>query len=116
MRNTRDVEMLTNSCFSTLTHPEGLMSTEQSNNSKATILSTSKSKLVIMLDHLENTSKTFDIEEAEPTLHIYQSFSIYITINTPKWNCCLGNMANVLYLMGKKERENFVKMNMDKYW
>ena len=51
MRNKRDIEMLTNACFSTLNHAEELMSVEQSIKSKTSQAITAENKAVIMLGH-----------------------------------------------------------------
>ena len=47
---------------------------------------------------------------------ILSSLPIPVAINTAKWNCSLGNMDNVLHLLGDTECEDFFRMNMDKHW
>ena len=56
------------------------------------------------------------MKEAEPTFHFPLRLPIQISINTSQWNYCLGNMANILCLMGATEYEGFFKKNMDKPW
>ena len=63
----KNIEMLTNSCFLLIDHAKDLMSIEQKNKSKTSIISAFENKSVIMFDLLGNISKAFDSEEAEPT-------------------------------------------------
>ena len=53
---------------------------------------------------------------AEPLFQFCHSLLISVAVNTSQWNLCLGNMANVLHLMGDTDCEDFFRMNMDKYW
>ena len=90
------------------------LSVEKSIKSKTSQAITSENKAVIMLDHPGNRSKANDIQIAEQLFQFFLSLPIPVAISTPKWNCCLGNMANVLNLMGDTECEDFFRMNMDK--
>ena len=65
MRNKREIEILTNACFSALNHTEGLMSVKQSIKSKTAQAITSENKAVIMLDCPGNRSNAFDLQMAE---------------------------------------------------
>ena len=108
MRNKREIEILKN-VFSALNHVKGLMSVEQSIKSKTSQAITSENKAVIMLDDPGNGSNEFVMQITEPLFQL-----IPLAINTPQFNCCLSNMANVLHLMGDTEHEDFFRMNMDK--
>ena len=68
-----------------------------------------------MLDCPGNRSKAFDVQTTEPLFEFCNSLLIPLAINTPQWNCCLGNMANVLHLLGETECENFFRLSMDKH-
>ena len=116
MRNKGEIEMLTNACFLAINHTEGLMNVEQSIKSKMAQAITSENKAVVILDHPRNRSKAFDIQIAEPMFEFHISLPITVAIDTSQWKCCLGNMANVLHLMGDTESEDFFRMNMDKDW
>ena len=67
------------------------------------------------LDHPGYRSNAFDMWIAEPLFQFCHSIPIPIVINTPQWNCCLGNMANTLHLMNDTDCENFFRINMDKH-
>ena len=69
-----------------------------------------------MLDCPGNRSNGFDMQIAETLFQFFHSLPTPVAINTPKWNCSLGNMANVLHLMGDTESEDLFRMNMDKHW
>ena len=81
MRNKRDVEMLTNACFSALNHAEGLMSSEQSIKSKTSKINTLENKAVIVLDQPGNRSRAFDIKKSYcfNFLIVYQ-FQLQLTL------------------------------------
>ena len=110
MRNKREIQILTNACFLVLNHSEWLMSVEQSIKSKMAQVITSENKAVIILNRLGNRSTAFDLEKSRANVWIP------LAIKTSQWDCCLGNMANVLHLMSDTESENFFKMNIDKDW
>ena len=114
MKNKRDIEMLTNACFSALNHAEVLMSVEQSIISKTSQIIFSENKAVIILDCPWNISKAFDMQIAEQLFQFPHSLLIPVAINTPQWSYCLGNMANVIHLMGDTECKDFFRFNMDK--
>ena len=111
IRNKRESEILTNACFLALNHAEGLMSVKQSIKSKTSQEITSEYKAVIMLDHPGNRSNSFDMQIAEPLFQFCHSLLIPVAINISQWNSCLGNMANVLHLMGYPECEDIFRMN-----
>ena len=69
-----------------------------------------------MLNHPGNRSHAFDVQIAEPMFEFHHSLPIPAAINTCQWNCCLGNMTNVLHLMGDTESEDFFRVNMDWSW
>ena len=114
MRNNRDIEILTNTCFSELNHAKGLMSVDQSIKSKTSQEITSENKAVIILDHPGKRSNAFDMQIAEPLFHFCHRLLIPVAINNPQWNCYLCNMVNVQHLMGDTECDYFFRMNMDK--
>ena len=116
MRNNRESVILTNACFSSLNHTEGLMSLEQSIISKKAQAITFENKAFVMLDCPGNRSNAFEAQIAEPMFEFCHSSPIQIAINTSQWSCCLGNMANVLQLMGGTVNEDFFRMNMNKDW
>ena len=99
--------------FLALYHAEGSISVEQSIKGKISQAITSQNKAVVMLDRPGNKSNAFEIQIAEPMFEFCHSLLIPIAINTSQWNCCLANMANVLYLMGDTESEDFFRLNMD---
>ena len=70
----------------------------------------------IMIDHPGNRSKAFDMQIAELLLQFPHILLVPAAINTTQWSCCLDNVANILNLMDDTEREDFFRMNMDKYW
>ena len=116
MRNKREIEILTNSCFLALNHTEGLMSVEQSLKSKLAQAITSENKAVVMLDRPRNRSNAFDMQIAEPMFEFCHSLLIPVAINTSQWNYCLSNMANILHSMGDTECEDFFRIKMNKDW
>ena len=69
-----------------------------------------------MLDRPGNRSNAFDMQLAEPMFEFCHSLPNPVAINTSQWYCCLGNMANVLHLMGDTKSEDFFKINMDEDW
>ena len=73
------------------------MNVDQSIKSKLSQIIYSENKAVIMLDHPGNRSNAFDMLIEERLLQFCHSLWILIAINTPKWNCCAVNMANVLH-------------------
>ena len=92
------------------------MSVEQSIKSKASQASIYENKAVIMLDCPVNRSNAFDVRLAEPLFEFSLCLLIPVVINIPQWNCCFGNMGNVLHLMGDTDCEDLFKMNMDMHW
>ena len=69
-----------------------------------------------MLDHPGNKSNAFDMHITEPLLEFCNNLTIPVSIITHQENSCLGNMANVLHLIGDTECEDFFGMNIDKDW
>ena len=75
--------MLTNACFLALNHTDGLVSVEESTNSKSLKVITSENKAVIMLDDYGKRSKEFDMDEAEPSCQIAHCLPIPVAANIP---------------------------------
>ena len=82
MRNEREIEILTDACFSALSYEEGLISVEQSIKSKASQVISSENKAVIMLDYPGNRSSAFDMQIAEAMFEFCFSLPIPVAINT----------------------------------
>ena len=76
------------------------MGVEHGINSKTSQVITFEKKAVIMLDHSGNRSNSFDMQIAEQLFQFSHSLQIPVAINTPQWNCCLVNMANLLHVIG----------------
>ena len=62
----------------------------------------------MMLDHPGNRSNAFGVQTAEPLIPFPPSLPISVAINIPQWNCCHGNMAYVLHLIGDTECKDFM--------
>ena len=83
MRNKREIEILTNACFSPLKHADGLMSVEHSIKSNSSQAITSENKAVIMLDCPGDRSTAFDMQIVEPFFECCHNLLIPVAINTP---------------------------------
>ena len=92
------------------------MTVEQRIKSKTSQTITSENKAVVMLDHSGNRSNAFGMKIAEKMFEFRHTLPIPASINTSSWNCYLGNMANVLYLIGDTKCDNFFSISMDKHW
>ena len=77
--------------FLALFHAQELMSAEQSIKSKKSQVMTSENDVMILYDP-GNRSTAFDMQMAEPLYQFCHRLLIPIAINTPQWNCCVGNM------------------------
>ena len=76
----------------------------------------SENKAVIMFDHHGKIPKSFDMQILELIFLFDNSLPTQVGINTDQWNCCLGNMANVLCLMVDTYCKYFFRMNINKHW
>ena len=65
MRNKREIEILTNACFSAIDHAEGLMSVEQSIKSKSSKVISSQKKAIIMLHHPLNLTCKWQVYQLQ---------------------------------------------------
>ena len=92
------------------------MSVEQSIKLKMAQAIISENKAVIRLDHSEHRLNAFDVQIVEQMFECCHSLPIPVAINTSQWNDCLVNTANIIYLMGDTECEDFFRINMDKDW
>ena len=72
--------------------------------SKTSKIITSENKAAKMFDYHGKRSKVFNMQKSEPSFQFPHSSPIPLKINNPQLNCCLGNMANILHLMGDLEQ------------
>ena len=64
-----------------------------------------------MLDHPGKRYNAFDMKITEQIIDFCYSLLIPVAINTSQWNCCFGNMADILHFMCDTESEDFFSMN-----